>query len=141
MKNTASRSIVIGLFREQGFLVIKGLLPLDDVREMNEHMDDLIAGRKSIDGALIMKNLGQTSARSTDWLRVHMLHRLSPLHERFLLHPRVLDVLEALIGPDVLALQSMLFFKQPGQPGPGLPPGLAITSRPSLTRCAAPGRP
>jgi hypothetical protein len=48
-----------------------------------------------------------------------MLHRLSPIHERFLLHPRVLDVLEAIIGPDVLALQSMLFFKQPGQPGQG----------------------
>ena len=53
------------------------------------------------------------------WLRVHMLHRRLALHERFLLHPRVLDVLEALIGPDVLALQSMLFFKQPGQPGQG----------------------
>jgi phytanoyl-CoA hydroxylase len=36
-----------------------------------------------------------------------------------LLHPRALDGLEALIGPDVLALQSMLFFKQPGQPGQG----------------------
>ena len=48
-----------------------------------------------------------------------MLHRVSPMHERFLLHPRVLDGLEALIGPDVLALQSMLFFKRPGQPGQG----------------------
>jgi hypothetical protein len=48
-----------------------------------------------------------------------MLHRRVPIHERFLLHPRTLDVLEALIGPDVLALQSMFFFKQPGQPGQG----------------------
>ena len=36
-----------------------------------------------------------------------------------MLQPRILDVLEALIGPDVLALQTMLFFKQPGQPGQG----------------------
>ena len=28
-------------------------------------------------------------------------------------------MLEAIIGPDVLALQTMLFFKQPGQPGQG----------------------
>jgi ectoine hydroxylase-related dioxygenase (phytanoyl-CoA dioxygenase family) len=48
-----------------------------------------------------------------------MLHRVSEIHERYLLHPRILDVLEALIGPDVLALQTMLFFKQPGQPGQG----------------------
>jgi len=48
-----------------------------------------------------------------------MLHRKHPLHERFLLHPRVLDVLEALIGPDVLALQTMLFLKPPGREGQG----------------------
>src|SRR3712207_7775939 len=48
-----------------------------------------------------------------------MLHRKLELHERYLLHPRVLDVLEALIGPDVLALQTMLFLKPPGKPGQG----------------------
>jgi hypothetical protein len=53
------------------------------------------------------------------FLRIHMLHRQLELHERYLLHPRVLDVLEALIGPDVLALQTMLFLKPPGKPGQG----------------------
>ncbi len=106
-------------FREQGFLVIKGLVPQADVDEMNEFMDDMLSGRKTIDGALIMKNLGQTPKSPEEFLRIHMLHRKSPLHERFLLHPRILDGLEALIGPDVLALQSMLFFKQAGQPGQG----------------------
>jgi hypothetical protein len=88
---------------------------------MNQHIDRLLAGEETIDGARVMKDLGQEPrpGRSDDWLRVHMLHRISSIHERFLLHPRVLDVLEALIGPDVLALQSMLFFKQPGQPGQG----------------------
>jgi phytanoyl-CoA hydroxylase len=106
-------------FREQGYLVIKGLVPLDGVQEMNDYMDDMLAGRKTIEGALIMKGFGQQPAKRDEWLRAHMLHRLSPLYERFFLHPRVLDGLEALIGPDVLAMQSMLFFKQPGQPGQG----------------------
>jgi len=53
------------------------------------------------------------------FLRIHMLHRQLELHERYLLHPRVLDVLEAIIGPDVLALQTMLFLKPPGKPGQG----------------------
>jgi ectoine hydroxylase-related dioxygenase (phytanoyl-CoA dioxygenase family) len=53
------------------------------------------------------------------FLRIHMLHRQLELHERYLLHPRVLDVLEVLIGPDVLALQTMLFLKPPGKPGQG----------------------
>ena len=53
------------------------------------------------------------------FLRIHMLHRKLELHERYLLHPRLLDVLEVLIGPDVLALQSLLFLKPPGKPGQG----------------------
>ncbi|MCC7357943.1 MAG: phytanoyl-CoA dioxygenase family protein [Anaerolineales bacterium] len=106
-------------FREKGYLVVKGLVPPDDVAEMNAFMDDMLAGRRAISGALIMKDLGQKPGSPGEWLRAHMLHRRSPIHERFLLHPRTLDVLQALIGPDLLALQSMLFFKQPGQPGQG----------------------
>ncbi len=48
-----------------------------------------------------------------------MLHRKLELHERFLLHPRVLDVLQAILAPDVLALQTMLFLKPPGREGQG----------------------
>jgi len=53
------------------------------------------------------------------YLRIHMLHRVLEIHERFLLHPRVLNVLEALIGPDVMAMQSMFFLKFPGGAGQG----------------------
>jgi ectoine hydroxylase-related dioxygenase (phytanoyl-CoA dioxygenase family) len=52
-------------------------------------------------------------------LRIHMLHRRLEIHERFMLHPRVLDVVAALVGPDVLALQTMLFVKRPGSGGQG----------------------
>ncbi len=48
-----------------------------------------------------------------------MLHRRLAIHERMMLHPRVLDVVEGLIGPDVLALQTMLFVKRPGSAGQG----------------------
>ena len=67
-----------------------------------------------------------------------MLHRELEIHERFLLHPRILDVLEALIGPDVLALQSMLFLK-PGGAGQGFHLRLPTTSRRIPTRSVAPG--
>ena len=52
-------------------------------------------------------------------LRMHMLHRVDETVERFILHPRVLDVLELLVGPDVSCLQSMLFFNPPGHGGQG----------------------
>ena len=58
-------------------------------------------------------------AKAQYFLLIHMLHLRLEFHERYLLHPRVLDVLEAIIGPDVLALQTMLFLKPPGKPGQG----------------------
>jgi phytanoyl-CoA hydroxylase len=105
-------------FREQGFLVVRNLVGLDEVQELVEHMDNLLDGREVIPGVAV-PTFNTPGERLQHWLRVHMLHRRLALHERFMLHPRILDVLEALIGPDVLALQTMLFFKQPGQPGQG----------------------
>eukprot|EP01048_Picozoa_sp_COSAG05_P021824 COSAG05_NODE_4141_length_1655_cov_1.093188_2_plen_246_part_01 len=52
-------------------------------------------------------------------LRMHMLHRVDPTIERFFLHRRVLDCVEALIGPDVSGLQSMAFFNPSGHGGQG----------------------
>ena len=76
-------------------------------------------GRITIDGMeppssdLTVEEMGQ------HWLRIHMLHRKHELHERYMLQPYILDILEALIGPDVLALQTMLFLKAAGQEGQG----------------------
>ena len=106
-------------FHDQGYLKVRGLVPPEHVQAMNADMDAMLAGRSLGDDVLDTQGFGLKPMQRDDWVRGHMLHRLSPLHERFLLHPRVLDVLAALIGPDVLALQSQLFFKRPGQPGQG----------------------
>jgi phytanoyl-CoA hydroxylase len=87
-------------YREQGYLIVRGLVAEDEVGELLEHVGELVAQRP-------------------DLLRIHMLHRRLEIHERYLLHPRILDVVAALIGPDVLALQTMLFVKGPGSPGQG----------------------
>jgi ectoine hydroxylase-related dioxygenase (phytanoyl-CoA dioxygenase family) len=105
-------------FYEQGFLVVRGLVGRDEVQELVEHTENLLTGREVIPGTQA-PTFHTPGERLEYWLRVHMLHLKLPIHERFLLHPRILDVLAALIGPDVLALQTMLFFKQPGQPGQG----------------------
>lgn len=105
-------------FHEQGFLVVKGLVAPEEVRDLATHTENLLNGRETIPG-MAAPSFMNPDEPAEYWLRVHMLHKKLAIHERFLLHPRVLDVLAALIGPDVLALQSMLFFKQPGQPGQG----------------------
>lgn len=84
-------------FRERGYLIVRELLAPAEVQVLLEHIE----------------------ADFRDRLRVHFLHRELEIHERFLLHPRLVDVVAGLVGPDVLALQTMLFVKGPGSPGQG----------------------
>lgn len=125
-------------FRKQGFLVVRGLLSPKDIRELREHTEDLMQGRLPEQAGHELERrdtMGDTGTnvqalaappadlspeeKADYFLRIHMLHRQLELHERYMLYPRVLDVLQALIGPDVLALQTMLFIKGPGKPGQG----------------------
>ena len=124
-------------FRSQGFLVVRGLVAPHEIEELRQHTEDLMQGRLpeqqrrmnerdvSKDGAVSCQDLEAPPEhlspveKAQYFLRIHMLHRKLELHERYLLHPRVLDVLEVLIGPDVLAMQTMLFLKPPGKPGQG----------------------
>jgi phytanoyl-CoA dioxygenase PhyH len=96
-------------FHKQGFLLVPILVPREDAQELIDHMNNLLAGRETIPGIAVPSFRQSPQEKLQYWLRVHMLHWGLPIHERFL------DVLEALISPDVIALQSMLFFKQPAQ--------------------------
>lgn len=135
-------------FRSDGFLVVRGLVSNQDVAELRQHTDDMMQGRLpeqedmpeeelKVDESLsdeekskkreslhirgLFKPASHLSPqeKAQQFLRIHMLHRKLSLHERYLLHPRVLDVVEAIIGPDVSAMQSMLFLKPPGSQGQG----------------------
>jgi phytanoyl-CoA hydroxylase len=86
-------------FHTEGFLIVRGLVAPEEVQELLDH----------VDRELVPQGLE----------RIHMLHRRLDIHERYMLHPRVLDVVQALVGPDVLALQTMLFVKRPGSAGQG----------------------
>src|SRR5690606_34935292 len=85
--------------------------------------DDIYSGRNvSLDSLCPLPQWmteDQKQANRLASARMHNPHELDETAEWGLLHPRVLDVLEALIGPDVLALQSMLFFNPPGKGGQG----------------------
>lgn len=106
-------------FHEQGFLVVRGLLAADEVAEIREHSEQLIYGRVTAPGLPPPAPSATPEEVEKRFLRIHMLHRHLEFHERYLLHPRVLDVLEALIGPDVMAMQTMFFIKAPGGAGQG----------------------
>ena len=51
------------------------------------------------------------------YLCIHHPHKLSPAARAVLAHPRIVRGLTAVIGPNVKAMQSMLFIKSEGKPG------------------------
>jgi ectoine hydroxylase-related dioxygenase (phytanoyl-CoA dioxygenase family) len=124
-------------FRRDGYLIVDDLLSQEDVSRLKHHADDIVQGRMPWQSrSMPVRNTAaddgtscQPLARAPDgisqeereqyFLRIHMLHRTDALHERMLLHPRILDVIQGLTGPDVLALSTMFFFKPPGKPGQG----------------------
>ncbi|HEX5324776.1 MAG TPA: phytanoyl-CoA dioxygenase family protein [Capsulimonadaceae bacterium] len=124
-------------FRKNGFLAVRGLVSDEEIQELRQHTDDLMQGRlpqqnrqmaerdPSGDHGVSVQDLEAPPAhlspeeKAQFFLRIHMLHRKLELHERYLLHSGVLDILEVLIGPDILAMQSMLFLKPAGKPGQG----------------------
>ncbi len=106
-------------YQRYGYLIVRDLVPLEEVEELKRHAMDLLYGRIAIPGIDPPPPDATEEQLLGRFTRVHMLHRVDPVAERFLLHPRILDVLEALIGPDVLALQTMLFFNPPGKGGQG----------------------
>jgi hypothetical protein len=108
-------------YHSQGYLVVRGLVSGDEATSLIGHAMDILEGRVNIPGVEPPPRLPGTTPEQLlrRFTRVHMLHRIDAMSERFLLHPRILDVIEALIGPDVLALQTMLFYNPPGMGGQG----------------------
>lgn len=125
-------------FRRDGFLIVRGVINPGEVAELRQHTEDLMQGKlpeqeglgtkgrdTSKDTGVTIQGLEAPPAHLSPeekgdyFLRIHMLHRQLALHEKYMLHPRVLDVLEVIMGPDVLAMQTMLFLKGPGKPGQG----------------------
>ncbi|RKP53024.1 phytanoyl-CoA dioxygenase family protein [Cohnella endophytica] len=105
-------------YHRKGYLIVRGLLSKEDIGELYQ-----LAEKTRLDN--VKKNerkIGENDPLRAEFVsqtRVHMLSRLEAAAERGMLHPRVLDAVEALIGPDVYALQSMMFLNPPGKGGQG----------------------
>lgn len=111
-------------FFTNGFLRVSGLLSADELSELDSYSRNLMNGKVAVDHERLAADgveprCGGDSPADIErnYFRFIHFHRYLEMFERYMLHLRVLDVLEELIGPDVMAMQSMLFFKPPGMAG------------------------
>ncbi|MHC3467225.1 phytanoyl-CoA dioxygenase family protein [Streptomyces sp. 7R007] len=104
-------------FLDEGFTVVRGLLRYDEIERLCAEFEALrLAG--PVPGHFA------PYAGSADPLRTHprvmQPHEISEPAARLLLDPRLRSVLEVLLGEEVLAAQSMFYFKPPGARGQAL---------------------
>lgn len=103
-------------YARDGYVVVPGLLAGDEVERLRDETTAIATGeRGAILGVDLLKEAGGDPLAAV--LAIHFPHKASPAMRAMLDHPAIVDVLTQLIGPDVKAMQSMLFVKNAGKPG------------------------
>ncbi|MGW5650763.1 phytanoyl-CoA dioxygenase family protein [Streptomyces humi] len=104
-------------FEEDGFTVVRGLFGDDEIDRLCAEFAALHAAGRAVPGHF---EPGPTADPLHRYPRVMQPHEISALARRFLLDARLRVVLEVLFGEEVLAAQSMFYFKPPGARGQAL---------------------
>ncbi|MEI5524842.1 phytanoyl-CoA dioxygenase family protein [Streptomyces brasiliscabiei] len=108
-------------FEENGFLVVRGLFPPAEIEELCGRFAALQAAGP-VPGHFQPRPAaaGEPADPLHVFPRVMHPHRIDGLSLRVLLDARLREVLEGLLGEEVLAAQSMFYFKPPGARGQAL---------------------
>jgi len=107
-------------FARDGFLVARGLLRADEVAELVTTFMTMHAGGP-IPGCFSPAPLAESAGDILKaYPRMMHPHRVNATAKRYMLHPAILGVLEAIFGEEPLAAQSMLYFKPPTARGQAL---------------------
>ena len=111
-------------YAEDGYLVIENALTAEEIEEIRQETTAICRGEA---GAVMGVNPPAPGTTDDEviarYLCIHHPHKISSVMQRYMLHPAVVDVLTSVIGPNVKSMQSMLFIKASGKPGPGLASG------------------
>ncbi|WP_114558494.1 phytanoyl-CoA dioxygenase family protein [Desertihabitans aurantiacus] len=105
-------------FDQHGFGILAEALTAAQVESLTTEAVELCAGGRGQIGGSEPRRPGESDA---DLLRrflcIHQPHKVSEVAMAALTEPRIVDFLTAVIGPNVKAMQSMLFIKSEGKPG------------------------
>lgn len=106
-------------YAENGYLIIESALSQAEIEELRNEATAICRG----DRGTGIRNYEPPPTGATDsevlqkYLCIHFPHKMSTVMEEYLAHPTIIDVATQVIGPDVKAMQSMLFIKAAGKPG------------------------
>jgi phytanoyl-CoA hydroxylase len=110
-------------YEKHGYVLVGGLFAADELARWRERFAAII-GREAprADGLLVMRDVMvakgavQPGSASEAIAKVQDFEN-DPVLFEYVRHPRLLDVVEALIGPDIASIHTMLINKPPGVDG------------------------
>ncbi len=101
-------------YRRDGFVVLRGFLPADEVAEIKARFDELADAGETVPD-LWEPRLGDDPLAR--YPRVMHPHRFDDASRDLLIDTRFRDVLRRLLDDEPLAVQTMFYFKPPGSRG------------------------
>src|SRR6266545_2152222 len=105
-------------YERDGYAVLADALSTGEVQALRDEAARICRGELgAVDGVRQAAADEPDERVVRDYLCIHFPHKLSELMRGTLAHPAVVDALTGLIGPNVKAMQSMLFIKSEGKPG------------------------
>jgi ectoine hydroxylase-related dioxygenase (phytanoyl-CoA dioxygenase family) len=104
-------------YARDGFVAVEGLLAAEEVEALKAEAFDIATGRRGRIAGAAPQGERTPDEVAAGVLAIHFPHKVSPSMRAVMRHPRIVEVLTRLIGPDVKAMQSILFVKAAGQPG------------------------
>ena len=114
----AERSELARRYHRDGYAVLAGALAAAEVQALRDEAVRICRGELGAVEGVEPARPGEPDEQVVRrYLCIHFPHKLSGLMRRTLAHPAVVDALRQLVGPNVKAMQSMLFIKSEGKPG------------------------
>ena len=107
-----------GSYARDGYAILPGAFSPAEVADLRGEALRICRGERGpVDGMLPGPPGEPDEAVIRRYACIHFPHKLSALMRQALAHPPVVAALTEVIGPDVKAMQSMLFTKAEGKPG------------------------
>jgi phytanoyl-CoA hydroxylase len=115
---TAAGSDLAARYHRDGYVVLADALSAGEAQALREEAVRICRGELGVvEGVQPPADDEPDELVVRRYLCIHFPHKLSELMSAMLTHPVVVGALTRLIGPDVKAMQSMLFIKSEGRPG------------------------
>ncbi|TSB47831.1 phytanoyl-CoA dioxygenase family protein [Alkalicoccobacillus porphyridii] len=105
-------------FETEGYLILQGLFMENELVEIDHTFEDI--SNQTIPGFFEPDLNPEINDPLKRYPRVMHPHRFSETAKKYMLHQRVLNVLNQLYGEEALAAQSMFYYKPPGARGQAL---------------------